>query len=119
MVPRSDLTGLVLCGGKSRRMGSDKAALAVGGGTLIEHAVAVLSGIAGETLLACGPSERYAELGLPRVLDRRPDSGPLAGLEAGLARARTRWIAALACDMPRADPRVILALLERAIERDL
>jgi molybdopterin-guanine dinucleotide biosynthesis protein A len=119
MHSRSDLTGLVLCGGRSRRMGRDKAVLALGGTTLIERAVGVLAGIARETLIATGPEPRYPELGLECVLDRVADAGPLAGLEAGLARSRSEWTAALACDMPRVDARVIEILHDRAKERDL
>jgi len=115
-VGRPELTGLVLCGGSSLRMGSDKAALPLAGRTLLERAAATFEGIAVETLLACGASPRYGELGLPLVLDRSPGAGPLSGLEAGLARARTDWVAALACDMPRAAPEAFLALEDRAIE---
>ena len=113
------VTGVVLCGGQSARMGFDKAAARVLGISLLEAAAAALLPLARETLLACGPSERYRDLGLPLVVDRVPAGGPLAGLEAGLARARTEWIAALACDMPRANARVFEALLARAVERDL
>jgi molybdopterin-guanine dinucleotide biosynthesis protein A len=70
-------------------------------------------------VLACGPESRYGHLGLPLALDARPGGGPLAGLEAGLACARSEWVAALACDMPRADPRVFLALLDHAEEGHL
>lgn len=97
-------------------MGSDKAALSLDGRTLLERAAATFEGIAAETLLACGTSPRYGELGLPLVLDSSPGAGPLAGLEAGLARARTEWVAALACDMPRAAPEAFLALQDFAIE---
>jgi molybdopterin-guanine dinucleotide biosynthesis protein A len=100
-------------------MGVDKAGLALGGRTLLERAAATLTPIAAEVLLACGRRERYGELGFPLVLDAREDGGPLAGLEAGLARARTPWLAALACDMPRASPAVFLALQDLAIENDL
>lgn len=96
-------------------MGSDKAALSLRGRTLLERAAATFEGIAAETLLACGATERYGDLGLPLVLDGTVGEGPLAGLEAGLARARTEWIAALACDMPRADPEAFLALQDHAI----
>jgi molybdopterin-guanine dinucleotide biosynthesis protein A len=95
-------------------MGADKAALRLAGATLLERAVAELDTIAVETLLACGGSPRYAELGRPLVLDAHADGGPLAGLEAALARSETDWLAAIACDMPRANGRVLLALLERA-----
>jgi molybdopterin-guanine dinucleotide biosynthesis protein A len=114
---RAALTGVVLCGGRSVRMGRDKSLLEIGGRTLLEHAIAVLDGIAAEVLLACGPAERYADLGRPLVVDAFSDGGPLAGLEAGLRRASTVWIAALAIDMPRAEPSIFGALLERA-ERD-
>ena len=97
-------------------MGSDKAALPLQGRTLLERAAATFDPIAVETLLACGESARYGELGLPLVLDGAVGSGPLAGLEAGLARCRTEWLAALACDMPRAAPEAFLALQARAIE---
>ncbi len=116
---RSDLTGVVLCGGRSVRMGADKASLRLSDTTLLERAAAALSSLARETLLACGSSERYADLGFPLALDACEDGGPLAGLEAGLARARTEWLAALACDMPRAEARVFEALLARARERGL
>jgi molybdenum cofactor guanylyltransferase len=96
-------------------MGSDKAALSLQGRTLLERAAATFDGIAVETLLACGATSRYEELGLPLVLDETEGAGPLAGLEAGLSRASTDWIAALACDMPRAAPEAFLALQEHAI----
>ena len=117
--PRADLTGVVLCGGKSLRMGSDKASLHLAGATLLERAVELLDSIANETLLACGISARYADLGRPLVLDAYSDGGPLAGLEAALASSRTEWLAVIACDMPRAEGRVLLALLEHAEERGL
>lgn len=117
MPARAALTGVVLCGGRSVRMGRDKSLLELGGRTLLERAIAVLDGIAPEVLLACGPAERYADLGRPLVVDAFPDGGPLAGLEAGLRRAKTEWIAALACDMPRAEPSIFGELLARA-ERD-
>lgn len=100
-------------------MGRDKAVLPFEGTTLVERSAATLASIAGETLLACGSAERYGDLGLTLVLDSTPDGGPLAGLEAGLARARTEWVAALAVDMPRADARVLALLHDRARERGL
>lgn len=116
---RADLTGLVLCGGRSRRMGVDKASLELAGRTLLERAALELESIATSTFLACGPSPRYAELGRPLALDAWPEGGPLAGLEAGLALCGTEFLAALACDMPRATAPAILALRRRAEEMEL
>ena len=73
-------------------------------------------------VLACGERERYAETGRELVLDRYPDTGPLAGLEAGLARiAETEgraWVAVLACDMPQACVDLLAAIYEEARVRD-
>lgn len=114
--------GALICGGKSRRMGRDKAALVLGQRTLLERGVKVLRGIAPRVVLACGPEDRYAESGLPRVLDRAPNLGPLAGVAAALEAARaggaenTDFVAVLATDLPFADEALFEALLARADE---
>ncbi len=103
-------------------MGEDKASLrppALAGRTLLENAVHVLDGLAGRVVLACGQDPRYAELGRELVLDSEPGAGPLAGLVAALDGMRGEWLLVLACDMPRADPGLFRALLEKAREEDL
>ena len=120
---RTEIDGAaVLCGGSSRRMGADKAELVLRGASLLERAVAVLGDVAPRVVLACGSTRRYADLGRDLVLDARPDGGPLAGLEAALddlERAGGGWLAVLACDMPRAEPELLLRLRARAEERGL
>jgi len=121
-VARGDVVGLVLCGGRSSRMGTDKALLDLGGRALIRYPMRALAGAADEVLLACGSEARYAELGAPLVLDAIEDGGPLAGLVAGLEAAAARgarWVAVLAVDLPGADTAVVDALVRRARERDL
>ncbi len=100
-------------------MGIDKARIAVGGDTLLERAVKTLSELTPRVMLACGATERYADLGLPLCLDRRPDAGPLAGLESALASAREEWILALACDLPRLRAEDLARLIDRARADDL
>lgn len=97
------ITGIVLCGGESRRMGEDKAALEIGGEPLLDHAVRMLEPHVGEIVLACGPEPRYTDRGLRLALDGQPGLGPLEGLRSGLATTKTDWALALACDMPAAD----------------
>jgi molybdenum cofactor guanylyltransferase len=113
----TSVSGLVLCGGRSLRMGSDKARLSVDGRTLLERAIGVLAPLCanrGEVWLACGPHERYAELGARLCPDRTPDGGPLAGIEAGLSAAAPGWVCVLAVDMPRARSAHFESLLARA-----
>jgi molybdopterin-guanine dinucleotide biosynthesis protein A len=86
-------------------MGTDKARLELTGKSLLERALGAFEGLATARIIATGRQRRYEELGLPCVLDRRPDGGPLAGLEAGLE---------CACDMPWATPAAFEALLAEA-----
>jgi molybdopterin-guanine dinucleotide biosynthesis protein A len=112
--------GVCICGGMSRRMGRDKAALVLGDRTLLARATGALSEVAREVVLATGSSARYRELGLRIALDRYLDAGPLAGLEGGLSAvgeglsSSGELVVVLPCDMPRADAALFFALLERA-----
>lgn len=109
--------GLVLCGGASQRMGSDKALAELGGQRLIDYAVSAQAAVADEVRLATGRTERYPELGLACVLDAElsdGSGGPLAGLVAGLEAARAEGFEVLlvgACDTPRVTPELYAALL--------
>jgi molybdopterin-guanine dinucleotide biosynthesis protein A len=117
---RSTVSAAIFCGGRSARMGVDKALLVdAEGRTLLERARDVLRPLAGEVVLCCGSKPRYENLGLPLVLDRREDGGPLAGLEAALLHTTARRVIVLACDMPLATAEVLSGLLAEAESRDL
>lgn len=109
-----DATLILLAGGRSTRMGRDKATLRVGEGTLVEWIVRRLGPSFAETLV-CGGSASGAR-GIP---DRREGAGPLAGIEAGLVAMRTRAAFVLACDMPRVSDRLATVLLERLEGHDV
>ncbi len=108
------ILGVVLCGGRSRRMGFDKGAAELGGRSLVERAARTLLALTPRVVLACGPEPRYREVGLPLVLDEPGLGGPTAGLVAALERGEDEWALVLACDMPRVVPADFLALLRAA-----
>lgn len=116
---RAQATGLLLCGGASRRMGVDKGALEFAGAPLVARALERLEALCETVLLASGRAPRYPELGRRCVLDPVPGAGPLAGLAAGLAEARTPYVLTLPCDMPQVEPAQLEELLERALAEDL
>lgn len=93
------VAGLLLTGGASRRMGSDKALLEVGGRRLAERATEVLEAVC-HPVLEVGPGVS----GLPAVRENPPGQGPLAALGAGAAelsrRAHAGPLILLAVDMP-------------------
>lgn len=88
---RNDVAGLVLAGGASRRMGSDKAAMKLAGRTLLQRAVARLAPQVGPLSINRAEDDIVPALpeGLPVLRDTVPGrQGPLAGLLAGLLWAR-------------------------------
>ena len=104
----------VLIGGKSRRMGVNKAFLNIGQVRLIEKIVAQLKRFFPEVLLAGNEPESYCSLGLPVVPDAYPGCGPLAGIHAALAAAAHPYLFITACDMPFLDLDLAALLLKNA-----
>ena len=93
------INGFVLAGGKSSRMGQDKALMRLEGKPLVLRAAEILRPFVREiTLLA--PAGRYENLGLPVVADKWPDQGPLAAVCTGLLSSHAEWNIFLACDLP-------------------
>ena len=110
MVVQAPLTvGYVVAGGRSTRMGRDKALLAWDGATLLDHAITRLAAVCGDVRILCGPRERYADRGRPLVLDAS-DGGPLAALSAALDDAGGADALCLGVDLPRVTPALLAAL---------
>jgi molybdopterin-guanine dinucleotide biosynthesis protein A len=118
-IDSSEVTGVVFCGGLSRRMGQDKALLLSHGQTLLEKARCLLEPLVSRVVLSTGRAPRYVEMGLPCILDVEPDLGPIGGLQAALRASQTPWILALACDLPRLSEALVLELLGAAETGDL
>lgn len=106
------LSGVVLAGGQSRRMGRDKAVLRVGGERLVDRAVHALQTCCSEVFVASGDGRRLAGLDVQQIADAVPDAGPLGGILAGLECARHPLMAVVAVDMPAADPGVLRLLAQ-------
>src|SRR5207245_7187345 len=98
-------TGLILAGGRSLRMGRDKADLLLRGRTLLRRAVDRVREAGGEPLIV-GPAGPESGTGSCRRIDEEPGAGlegrrgPLFALHHGLQVCGTRRAVALACDLP-------------------
>jgi molybdopterin-guanine dinucleotide biosynthesis protein A len=90
----------IMAGGKSSRMGTDKAFVRVLGRPLIEEVLAQLDGLADETFIVTNRPEGYRYLGVPLFGDVLPDKGALGGLYTGLYYASQPHVMVVACDMP-------------------
>lgn len=103
------LTGIILAGGNSRRMGREKAFLELGGRPLVEIVIERVQQACKEVLLVAGDPDRYRHLGVPVVRDVFRGAGVLAGLHAGIAAASHDLTVAVGCDMPFLVPDLLRA----------
>ena len=108
-----DNAGYVLVGGRSSRMGCDKALLPFRGGALAQSVAQVVSQAAGSATLVGDPG-RYAGLGYPVVPDLFPGEGPLGGIVTALWNTNADWNLITACDMPQLEVDLLCGLLEIA-----
>ncbi|HWC20353.1 MAG TPA: molybdenum cofactor guanylyltransferase [Terriglobales bacterium] len=95
-MPPDDITGFILAGGRSRRMGQDKARIAWGRGTLLTHAIERMQQVV-KRVFVVGSA---VESPVPAVQDVFSGHGPLAGIHAALAQTTSDWNLVLAVDMP-------------------
>jgi molybdopterin-guanine dinucleotide biosynthesis protein A len=108
------VTAFVLAGGKSARMGSDKAFLQLGDETLLSRALKVAGAVTGEVWIV-GDAKKFAVFG--RVIeDVYHDRGPLGGIHAALSNSATELNLMLAVDLPFVGPEFLEYLLLRARE---
>ncbi len=104
------LSSIILAGGKSSRMGEDKALISIGGIPLLQLVCGVAADCTDNVYVVTPWPESYEHLVLPRCQFIRelplapsssPDHGPLVGFAQGLAQVQTDWVLLLACDLPR------------------
>lgn len=117
MARHGEVIGVVLAGGRSRRMGRDKATFEIGGRTMLDWVATALEGVCGEVVVA----------GLPEGANRRPRltdpglrfQGPLAGLVSGLRRLGEGKALVVAVDHPWVRTETLAALIEQGGELPL
>jgi molybdopterin-guanine dinucleotide biosynthesis protein A len=101
MAPKKlPLTCLILCGGKSHRMGRPKAFLPYNGTTMIEHILQTAGEVFDEVLLVANDPEIFSDFGVDVVKDILPYRGPLGGVLSGLLVAANHHAFVLPCDVP-------------------
>jgi molybdopterin-guanine dinucleotide biosynthesis protein A len=109
---RHDLTAFILAGGKSRRMGTDKAFVTLGGRTLLARALDLARAVSPEVRIVGDPA-KFSTFA-PVVEDIFPDCGPLGGIHAALRSSQTDLNLILAVDVPFVLPALLEFLIERA-----
>jgi len=111
-----DATGFVLAGGRSSRMGRDKALLEFAGRPLVAHALSIFAEAGFPAMIAGALSSARASLQdfAPIVEDASPGLGPLSGICAALSIVSARYAVFLQVDLPLLPPSLLVYLLRRA-----
>ena len=110
MATKLACTGVLLVGGESRRMGTNKAFLKIEGQTLLERNLQVLDKVCAEVFISCRESTMYQDYGFKTIPDLIKGQGPMAGLYAALQQAKYDYMFIAACDMPFLNAEAIICL---------
>ena len=109
---RSRITGIVLAGGSSSRMGQEKSLMLFNGRPLISYAIKTLSPICDQVVISSN-KPIYEFTGCDVWPDILTLQAPMIGIYSCLKRSQTCWNIFLSCDMPLVDPRLLDFLLTR------
>lgn len=112
METKPNITGIILAGGQSSRMGSDKGLLFFNKKHFIQHIIDVLKPLVSEIIIVANQKE-YDVFGVKRIDDIFINQGPLAGVYTGLKHSTTKKNVVLSCDIPLINTAVLKLLLNK------
>jgi molybdopterin-guanine dinucleotide biosynthesis protein A len=115
---KQKITGIILAGGKSSRMGTEKGLLQLGTKRMIEHAIDILKKQCDQIIISAN-SKAYDFLGYPVVADVILNSGPMGGIYSGLISSKTELNLVLSCDMPLIQKELLADLINNNKEFDV
>ncbi len=112
------VTGVILAGGKSRRMGRNKAFLRLGNDTLIGHVIERLQSITHDLLLITNNPDEYVHLDIEMYNDIIQNVGTLGGIHSGLTYASHETVICVGCDSPFLSPNLLNYLVSALADYD-
>ncbi|MFD0835857.1 molybdenum cofactor guanylyltransferase [Mariniflexile aquimaris] len=115
MIDKKNITGIILSGGKSSRMGSDKGFLMFEGKPFVEHSIDALKPLVSNIIIISNNKD-YDIFGFKRIEDEIENTGPLAGIYSGLKHASTEYNLVLSCDIPLIKSNILEKLVNAAVE---
>jgi len=116
MIDKSNITGIILAGGKSSRMGTDKGFVLFNNKPFIQFSIDALNPLVSKIFIVSDNPD-YDVFGLKRVNDLTKNSGPVAGIYSGLEASTTPYNLVLSCDVPLISSQVLQKLIN-AIDDD-
>ena len=115
---REQAAAIILAGGKSSRMGRDKAMLSINGRPLIEHIIETLRPVVGEIIISASEISAYSFSDVRVVADEIPDQGPFHGIVQAMRSARFPLCFIISCDIPEVPVRLVRRMIALAHNAD-
>ena len=113
---KQQATAIVMAGGKSKRMGTDKSMLSIKGQSFIETICNQLHESFDEILISANQPDKFAFLGFKVIPDKVPEQGPLMGIASALEASNNEFNFVVACDIPKINLKYVNRMLTQAIE---
>ncbi|TXG35344.1 molybdenum cofactor guanylyltransferase [Seonamhaeicola maritimus] len=111
MIKNKNITGIILAGGKSSRMGADKGFIKLNNKSFVEYSIKALKPLVNDIIIVSDNPD-YDAFGYKRILDEIKDAGPVAGIYSGLNASKTENNLILSCDIPLIKTGVLEKLIE-------
>ena len=111
MVDKKDITGIILAGGKSSRMGTDKGFLMLNEKPFIQYSIDALKPLVSEIIIVSDNPD-YDTFGFKRINDTVKNAGPVAGICSGLEASSTELNLILSCDIPLINSELLQKLVD-------
>ena len=112
------VTGIVLAGGRSRRMGEDKSLMKLNGKSLVEYSIDALKHLCDKVIVSSN-NPHYEFTGCEVWPDELPDQAPIIGIYSSLKRSETETNIFLSCDIPLMSTSMIGYLLAKSENHDI
>ncbi len=110
MIDKKNITGIILAGGKSSRMGTDKGFLTLNNKPFVQYSIDAIKPLVSEIIIVSDNPD-YDILGYKRVSDTIKDAGPVAGICSGLKVSNTDYNLILSCDIPLIKTEILKKLI--------
>ncbi|QXP59364.1 molybdenum cofactor guanylyltransferase [Olleya sp. HaHaR_3_96] len=117
MLDRTNITGIILAGGKSQRMGTDKGLILLHNSPFIKHISIALKPLVSEIIIVSN-IQKHDIFGFKRIEDDIENAGPVAGIYSGLKASKTDYNLVLSCDIPLINTTILRQLISN-IENDV
>jgi molybdopterin-guanine dinucleotide biosynthesis protein A len=115
MIDKTNITGIILAGGKSKRIGTDKGFLRLNDKPFVQYSIDALKPLVSKLIIVSNNAD-YDVFGIERMEDKVANAGPVAGIYSGLEASSSEYNLILSCDIPLITSEILQRLIDNIDE---